>query len=85
MQPSPETNKPPSMPNVEYKPEPTADRSLKGYSTFFGNFFGSFYHSPRVKQLGLNRQFLVSLTSIVGKNILWKSMRPETVWLLIFF
>jgi len=22
------------------------------------------------------------LTYIVGKNILWKSMRPETVWLL---
>jgi len=28
---------------------------------------------------------LISLTSIVEKNILWKSMRPETVWLVIFF
>jgi len=29
------------------------------------------------------REFLVSLTTIVF--LLWKSMRPETVWLLIFF
>jgi len=37
------------------------------------------------KRISVSRQFLVSLTSIVGKNILWRSIRPETVWLLIFF
>jgi len=37
------------------------------------------------RRILVTRQFLVSMTSIVGKNILWKSMRPETVWLLIFF
>jgi len=32
------------------------------------------------------RQFMVPLTFIVGKKyILWKSMGPETVCLLIFF
>jgi len=37
------------------------------------------------RRISVTRQFLVSLTSIVGKKIYkWKSMRPETV-LLIFF
>jgi len=48
MQPSPETNKPPSMPNVEYKPEPTADRSLKGYSTFLETFLAHFTTPPEL-------------------------------------
>jgi len=33
----------------------------------------------------VTRQFLVPLTSIVFFFLLWKSVRPETVWLLIFF
>jgi len=56
---------------------------LKGILHFFLEI-GSFYHTPRVKQLGFTvfksiqpiirrisvpRQFLVSLTSIVGKKI----------------
>jgi len=79
---------------------------LKGILHFFLEI-GSFYHFPRVKQLGftifesiqpffffiyifrrisVTRQFLVSLTYIVGKTyILWKSMKPESVWFLIFF
>jgi len=36
------------------------------------------------RRISVTRQFLVSLTSIVF-FLLWKSMRPETVWLLIFF
>jgi len=37
------------------------------------------------RRISVTRQFLVSLTSILWKKILWKSMRPETVWLVIFF
>jgi len=47
---------------------------LKGYSTFLE--MGSFYNFLRVKQLS----FIVQKIYYV-----WKSMRPETVRLLIFF
>jgi len=72
---------------------------LKGYSTIFGNrlilplpqsytvvFYRFRIHSADLifRRISVIRKFLVSLTSVVGKNILWKSMRSETVWLLIF-
>jgi len=75
----------------------TIKHTLKGYSTFFlevGSFYNSqkFYrfriHSANFlvfKRISVTRQFLVSLTSIVYFFLLWKSMRPETVWLLTFF
>jgi len=33
----------------------------------------------RIRRISVNRQFVVSLTSIVYFFLLWKSMRPETV------
>jgi len=55
---------------------------LKEYSTFFLKI-GSFYYSPRVKQLGFTifeciQPFFLYLEEL-------KSMRLETVRLLIFF
>jgi len=69
---------------------------LKGYSIFFFLEIGSFYHSPSVKQLGFTVFESIQLIFwYLEENpidfhsiyffLLWKSMRPETVWLLIFF